>query len=175
MEEREKSDIYEGAISEERRGLIYFDDFTINEAEGEFAEVNRLMHEDGVKQWMLRSEATIVTRELSSHYLLHFWDNGEVHIVNTTRPPHFGLPDGDIHELNQWKEEHGWNKLVLSNKLIEDPQSFQFWKQKFQMGLIFSEELQLHDEQDMDRMTLALEKENDEDEKEHTIGEHDAN
>lgn len=146
--------------------MIRFSDLTINESHGNFAKVCEIMREEeGLFRWMLRSDATIVGEDgFTANYLLHLWNDGKVYVHDTNRPVLMGTPDSDIYELKKWCETNGWRTPIIDNRLTNDPRGFDFWLTKYRAGLIDSDDLRRFDEEEMSRMSQALEHEDDEEE-----------
>lgn len=140
--------------------MIYFDDITLNESRGNFHTVNSIMRdEDGVFEWMLKSKATVAATDLlgrpgmTANYVLHFWHDGKVYIMETDRPFNVEVPDDDIRELHKWCLDNGWPKLYVHKRLIADQQGFDFWKRMFISGLVQSDELAQHEDEEITRLS----------------------
>lgn len=145
--------------------MISFSDITINECNGNFDCVNKLIKSEGLSKWMLKSNATVTSKDLlgnisiSCNYILHFWNSGEVYIMFTDHPTLVDVPDDDIRELYSWCEQNGW-KLSLNHLLIENTQGFDFWLRMYISGLVYSEELKKYEDQETDRILQFQQSEN---------------
>lgn len=136
--------------------MIEFSDSTLCEARGYFAETKKLMEEDGIlPEWMLRSSIFVSTVFASATYTLHFWKNGRVTIHETDRPIQLGSSDEDLRELSQWCKKAGWKELSVSDRLLVDRNAYAFWQRAFIAGLVVSEQLQQHEEEEMARLSKA--------------------
>lgn len=122
--------------------MIYFTDLTINEAFGNFNRVKELMN---MNTWMIESRVNVVTPEISTNFLIHFWHDGKIVIFSTDRILSYDVPDDDIRELNEWGKINGWGKIFLHKDLTEDQRMFEYWMQFFRAGLVDSEEMQAYD------------------------------
>ncbi len=150
--------------------MIHFSDITIDEGKGHFSTITAIMRDqDGVFDWMLKSNATVAPQDLlgnpgfPSNFTLHFWSHGEVCISETTHPTIAEAPYDDIIELKQWCVDHGWKKLSVRRELIESPQGFEFWMRMYIAGMVDSDELKQHEEDEMNRLIKAQEIEEQDD------------
>lgn len=148
--------------------MIEFTDMTLCESHGYYKETKKLMEEDGpISEWMLHSSAFVTAPMSAFSYILHFWKDGRVVIHETDRPMRVDSLDEDLRELSQWCRDAGWKELSVSDRLlITDRQAYEFWRRAFIAGLIVSEKLQQHEEEEMKRLSQAylIEKEREEDE-----------
>lgn len=151
--------------------MIYFSDPTINETNGNFNSIVHIMRDQEMSfDWMLRSNATVVSTDIlgnvviTSNYMLHFWSSGTIHITHTDRPLIIGAPDNDIKELKEWSVKNGWKSLRIDNRVVEDPQAFEFWMRMFISGLIECDALHRHEEAEMNRLTDLIHIERDQSE-----------
>lgn len=133
--------------------MIQFSDLTLIEAQGNFHETNEIMLADGVKKWMIRTSATIITPSVACNYVLNFWHDGVVYIMETDHPMIEGCPDDDIRELSKWRQDCGWAKLHVHRALLSDTRGFDFWLKMYRSGLIGSDKLQQHDDNEMKRLS----------------------
>ena len=118
--------------------MIEFTDLTIIEYDGDFEKIALIMKQEGCKEWMLRSKCVILTPQIVSSYTLHFWQNGDVYIYDTTRPPDQELPTDDLVFLKEWVLEKKWKTLIAHHNFLDDPRWWDFWKHCFRMGLIYN-------------------------------------
>lgn len=141
--------------------MIHISDTTIIEGLGNYHRVSDIMlRDEGLDKWMLSSDFTVQTDEVTSNFLLHFWDDGRVFIKETDHPPSVEIYDSDLKELKEWCEQGGW-KLHADDRLLIGNVGFQFWLQKYREGIVFSDMLEKYDKDESDRMTalLAIERE----------------
>lgn len=141
--------------------MIRFSDITINEGWGNYRLIRELMESSGPKEWMIESHATISTPIISSDCVLHFWADGRVVLMETNHPLHSQAPDDDIRELSRWCRKNGWKNLVVDNKLITEQKEFEFWMRFYYSGMITSDVLKKHDEQEIERMGSSESEETD--------------
>jgi hypothetical protein len=150
--------------------MITFSDKTICDGDGHFASISAIMRdEENLFTWMLRSVASVSVANFIGqpgmifNYMLHFWDNGNVCIMNTDHPVNINVPDDDIRDLKRWCDDHGWKRLSVHRLLIEDPQGLEFWKRMYIAGLVQSDELIKHEQDEMERLSSMSQIEEDED------------
>lgn len=140
--------------------MIEFTDITMRQSQGFYAETTKLMEEDGpIGEWMLRTEAFVTTQFISANYILHFWKDGRVDIFETDRPMRMDSFDEDLRQLSQWCKDAGWQDLSVNDRLLADRQAYEFWKRCFIAGLVVSEKLKKHEEEELDRLSQAYIKE----------------
>jgi len=140
--------------------MIEFADRTLRQSRGYYDETKKLMEEDGnLSEWMLRTSAFVSGPLASATYTLHFWKNGRVTIYETDRPMQMDLVDEDLRELSQWCQRAGWKELGVNDRLLIDRHAYEFWRRSFIAGLIVSEKLQHHEEEEMERLSKAYIKE----------------
>ena len=143
--------------------MIEFTDTTLRESRGYFKETTKFMDEDGpVSEWMLRSAVYVSTLFSAATYALHFWKNGQVVIHETDRPMQMDSIDEDLRELSQWCQKAGWKELCVDDRLLIDRHAYEFWRRSFIAGLVVSEKLQQHEEEEMARLSKAYLKEKEE-------------
>lgn len=141
--------------------MIYFSDITITETQGHYNTISTLMKQEASDEWMLRSRATVVPKDLlektgmSTNHILHFWFDGRVEIIDTDHPAVLDAPDDDIRELKNWCEDNGWKQISINKRLLEDPKSWEFWLRMYRAGIIQSDVLHTHDENEMMRLSEA--------------------
>lgn len=135
--------------------MIEFSDRTLIEAKGSYEEVSKLMQTDGGIKWMLRSETVVDTPLVMARYLLHFWWDGRVVIMETDHPPVMEVPENDILALRDWCKENGW-KLQIHKDLIAAPTGFNFWLRLFRAGVVHSELLAVHEKDEIERFEKAF-------------------
>ncbi len=144
--------------------MIEFTDTTLRQSRGYFEETKKLMEEDGpISEWMLRSSAFVSTPFAATTYILHFWKNGQVVIHETDRPMQVDSVDEDLRELSEWCRKAGWEGLVVGDRLLVDRHAYEFWRRSFIAGLVASQKLQQHEEEEMERLSKAYLKEKEDD------------
>ncbi len=144
--------------------MIEFSDITLRESFGNFLVTKEIMESEGPPSWMLETEASVVTPSISSQYTLHLWQDGIVCIMGTNRPLTVEVPDDDLRLLKEWCTSNGWKSLTVHKYSLEDPQHFDFWMRMYYAGIVNSEVLEKHDNQEMSRMKEAYERELEEEE-----------
>lgn len=123
---------------------LTFDDRTLLETEGDFEEVIQIMKEDSPSDtWMLRSGMnmiiTIHGQMLEAQFLLHFYSDGQVYIVEY-RPSSADMAfNPDISGLSAWIKSKGWRSLAPHSDLVR--QNLEFWKFFWETHLVDSEYL----------------------------------
>jgi len=136
--------------------MIEFSDLTVREGHGNFGLIKELM---GHGSWMLRTQATVCAPKVTSDYLIHLWDTGTAVIKATSRPMNVQIPDDDVRGLSEYLKNHGWEHVEVDHLLLEEPQGFAFWLRMYQTGIVESNVLKQHDENEMKRMQAAFEAE----------------
>lgn len=131
--------------------MIEFTDITLNEAGGDYHKVLDIMLKDGVSKWMIKTDAVIRTDNFVASYVLNLWDNGDIYIFETSRPPDKELPDDDIVFLRTWSEMNNWKRVIVSNNFLEDPRWFNFWLIYLRSGIIYNELLDRYEKDDIGR------------------------
>lgn len=121
--------------------MIEFTDNTLIEAKGDYNQVTNIMLQESTPKWMIQTDAVIRTESFISSYVLNFWDNGDIYIFETSRPPDKDLPDDDLIFLRSWVDMNNWKRLLVSNNFLEDPRWFSFWLTYFRSGIIYNEKL----------------------------------
>jgi len=141
--------------------MIEFSDRTLQETGGYFSRVNELMCSEGPSTWMLETIATVITPNISSEFLLHLWNDKSICIMNTSHPITMGAPDDDLRFLQEWSSLNDWQIPKIHKYLLESPQGFDFWLRIYYIGLIQSEVLQKHEQDDIKRMSQIIDHEED--------------
>lgn len=144
--------------------MISFTDITLVESRGNYLHTKEIMENEGPSLWMLETSASIVTESIASSFVLHLWSDRRVYIMATSHPLTMDAPDSDLRALKDWCELNGWHKPIVHNDLIESPKEFEFWLRMFYIGLVFSEILDKHEKDEMQRMDEAYQREQLEDE-----------
>lgn len=135
--------------------MINFSDLTIIECLGNYNLIKETFLKEGLTKWMLISEAAVVTSDISSLFLLHFWQDGRVFLKETNRPVSESAPSTDLTELRKWCEDGGW-KLYVDDRLLTSLSEYQFWMQKYREGLVLSDTLTQDEQKDSERMADVI-------------------
>ena len=142
--------------------MISVTDRTLLESQGNFEKTCEIMEGSGPSTWMLRTTASISHGPNAFNYTLHFYNSGEVHIVDLNRPLTLDIPDDDLRQLFEWCTSNGWNRPILHKDLARDHRAFQFWMRMYNAGLIDGEEFREQEEEDKIRFSqIATEEEAD--------------
>ncbi len=88
--------------------------------------------------------------------------------METDHPPVLDIPDDDIRGLHDWSKERNWKGLFIDKNLLTDPRSFDFWMRMYRAGLVHSDILQRHDDDEMVRLAKALSDEEEEEDEDAT-------
>lgn len=137
--------------------MIYFSDTTINETEGDYKQIVHLMRiENEPPVWCLATDASVSEAGMFSNYKLEFHSDGKVIISDTDRIVDNRVPDDDIRALSAWVTKNGWSGLQINNRLITTPAGFEFWLLIYRSGLIFSEDLQKYDQDEIERLSKFI-------------------
>ena len=129
--------------------MIEFSDITLRESGGDKEKVQKLMK---VPTWMLKSTGVVTTDFVTATYILHFWSDGNVLIVDTDRPLKDDIPDDDLRELHDWCFNHGWTDLKVAERLLMNRNSIEFWNKIYISGLVKSEKLHRREVAEMNRL-----------------------
>lgn len=138
--------------------MITFSDKTMIEGSGNYRLIRDIMNQEGPSVWMIRSSVTVNTPIISSDSVVHIWHDGKIDIMETSHPFISDVPDDDLRELNKWCRQHGW-KLSVNNRLISDRKELEFWLRMYYAGIVNSDMLKKHDEDEMNRMNIEPEEE----------------
>ena len=140
--------------------MIELSDLTLRDpnAKGSYPLTCQLMATDGAgSTWMLRTEAVVSTPIVTARFLLHFWADGRVVIMDTEHPPIIDVPDDDIRQLNEWCLQNSWKQLSVQDSLLGDPRSFDFWMRLYRAGIVNSPLLVAHETEETERFQKAYE------------------
>lgn len=140
--------------------MIEFSDLTLRDrqAKGNYDATVQLMKLDGAgRTWMLRTEAIITLPSVAFRFLLHFWSDGNVTIIETDHPPIIDVPDDDIRYLSEWCIQNGWKQLAVQDGLLNDPRGFDFWMRLYRAGIITNSLLRTHEAEETERFQKAYE------------------
>lgn len=121
---------------------INFEDITLLEAEGYYNKVNELMNEEefGGDSWMIRSSVTISSELGSSSFVVHFYYNRDVYIVDFESATRDALYNPDISCLSAWAQEYGWKIPQPHKDLVRNHE--EFWKYFWETGIVNSDFLE---------------------------------
>lgn len=120
---------------------ISFNDNTLIEGDGKFESVRNIMLEEfaGDRDWMLRTNCTLITAAGISEMILHFYSNKNVYIVEYIPSIRDVFYNPDISVLSQWLQENGWEIPSPSTDLVNSDKSL--WRHFWETHLINSEYL----------------------------------
>ncbi|MFA5598962.1 MAG: hypothetical protein WDA06_00060 [Phenylobacterium sp.] len=115
-----------------------FSDTVLNEGEGEFDKVTKIMMSDSLcpKDWMLRSDVTMITDFGVSEFILHFYADGKIIIREYYGSMQSGVYNPEIPILNEWAAIAGWDNIEPHIELIE--QDYNFWYHFWETNIINS-------------------------------------
>ncbi len=145
--------------------MVNYSDKTLQESDGDYVSTAELM--GGVDTtWMIRATVSVSVSDIYSDFVLHFWNDGHVDIIDTTHPADMGAPDNDLRELNDWCRKNGWNSLCINSRNLKNRRSFDYWMQIYRSGIVESDFLRKRDEEETHRLVENLEREKEEEEEE---------
>jgi len=121
-----------------------FDDRTIIESGGDFTEIVRIMKEDSPSDtWMLRSGLHMVVvihgQMMEAQFLLHFYSDGKIRIMEYRASSNDPAYNPDISGLSEWIKSKGWSSLSPHSDLVR--MNLPFWKFFWETFLVDSEYL----------------------------------
>lgn len=148
-------------------GIIEFSDPTMIEGGGNYDLIKEIMDKESPPQWMLRTNATIITESIISNFTLHLWNDGKAVIVDTDHPMMTEASDDDFRRLYEWSNNNGW-KLIVDKYLLDNKQFLEFWMRLYRAGIVHSDILQKREEDEMRRMQDAYERDQKEEDEEET-------
>lgn len=107
---------------------LNFSDTTILEADGDFDEVSNLMTSEfpHPEDWMLRSKLTVDSPFGTALFVLHFYANGRIIIMDYDSTGGDALYNPDIAALCEWSQQKGWRVPEPSDALVKA--NVEFWK-----------------------------------------------
>ncbi|MCD6435908.1 MAG: hypothetical protein J7L15_05920 [Clostridiales bacterium] len=118
---------------------LNFTDVTMAGTDGVFEEVNKLMSSEFTSdgRWMLRTEATIISKFGVGEVVLSLFHDKKVYIVDYE--PSIGdvYYNPDIPALSQWSQQSGWRIPQPHVDLIKIDQ--EFWKHFYDTLIIDSD------------------------------------
>jgi len=112
---------------------IDFNDITMLEANGSYDEVKNIMAGDVAQEWMLESDATIISNFGDSSFLLHLYYDGRIYIMSfKSSPGNEAYYNPDLRFLSFWAQESGWKVPQPFPDLVKEDISFwkHFWETK---------------------------------------------
>ena len=126
-----------------------FSDITLLESgDASFSSLKKIMESDFPynSNWMVESGLTFTTiinkMVFEASFILHFYGNGDVYIMDYRSSSNDLYLNTDIRGLAEWIEESGWKRLLPSNDLVEE--NVEFWKYFWESHLIDSDYLEKH-------------------------------
>jgi len=136
--------------NDEMQYELDFTDPTILQTDGNFDEVMKLMKEEGdaiADSWMIESPMTMTMitpnkQVLEASFLLHFYHNGNIYVMEyaPSSGDVFFIPD--IQGLVVWAQQNGWKSVRPCEDLARDNTTC--WKYFYETNLIDSEYLEYH-------------------------------
>ena len=121
--------------------IIDFTDITLNETDGIFGEVQKIMRKEppGGDKWVIRSDVSIVGQNGMGLMEIQCHGDGSIYILQYS--PSIGdlFYNPDIQAISMWAQDNGWKipqphyDLVKNNK--------EFWKHFYDTLLIDSDYL----------------------------------
>ena len=138
--------------------MVELTDITLLECNGQYESVVEIMKKEAAPGWVILTKALVSTELITASYELEFWHNGCIIILTTDHPASIKVPDEDIRELHNWVTGNGWASIGIHQRMLSNPMDFEFWKRMYQSGLIQSDLLKEYDDDEMTRMTKALDK-----------------
>jgi len=143
--------------------MVEVSDITLIECENNYDNVKKVMLKESNGNWMIKTKVNIVTQFIASEGTLHLWNDGKVVIVATNHPVSVGVPDQDLKELSEWCRQNKWSGLHIHDNLLLDRRARDYWKNIYLAGVIQSGILKELEEGEMDRLSKAYMKEQEED------------
>jgi hypothetical protein len=125
---------------EKKEFLINFTDITLNETDGVFKEVEKIMKKESIdKKWVVRSVVTIASMGGEGVLEIQCHADGKVYILDYI--PSIGelFYNPDIQVLCAWCQEHGWQIPQPHPDLVKTHK--EFWKHFYDTLLIDSDYL----------------------------------
>jgi hypothetical protein len=116
-------------------------DHTILEGDGEYERVKEIMEKESYVgcDWMVRSEVTIDFPTNSCIFIVHFYQNRDIYIVEYQSSVSDVFYNSDIPCISMWSQDKGWNCPQPHPDLIRD--AMEFWKHFWETGILDSEYL----------------------------------
>ena len=138
--------------------IINFTDITLNETQGFFDEVQKIMLKEfhGRNRWTIRSSVSIVGDMGVGGMEIQCHGDGLIYIVKYFPAESNVFYNPDIPVFSEWAQEHGWKVPQPLPSLVKEDKTF--WKYFYDTLLIDSDYLdeiygkrpQLRDESDPD-------------------------
>ena len=120
---------------------LRFDDMTLLESDGVFDEVNDAMVNEFPypKDWMIRSLAVLATKEGVAEFVLNFYSNKSIFIIEYEPSQMDIYFNNDLGALMFWSQEAGWGVPQPHPELVK--RRMVFWKHFWETGIIDSDYL----------------------------------
>jgi len=121
-----------------------FDDNTLLETEGDFEEIMKIMKKDTpADTWMLcsglRMTITIHGQMMEAQFLLHFYSDGKIYIMEYSPSSSDVSYNPDMSGLSTWVKSKGWSSLHPYVDLVKN--NLVFWKFFWESHLVDSDYL----------------------------------
>jgi len=126
---------------------LEFSDRTIIEANGDFNSVKDIMEKETfANTWMIRSNLHMITimhkKIFEAFFVLHFYHNGNIYIIEYKSTSGNLLYNPDIRGLAEWAKNNGWIALIPHVDVIRT--AVEFWKHFWDANLIESDYFEKH-------------------------------
>ena len=117
---------------------INFTDVTLQESDGDYAETKRIMESEfpHPTDWMLESSVTIDSQFGIASFLLHFFADQGVRIIQYVPSVGDVYYNPDLGALSEWLQAAGWNVPEPTTELVKA--KVDFWKHYWETLLIDS-------------------------------------
>jgi len=120
---------------------INFTDITLLESDGKYSKTKEIMDEEISKEWMLKTEAIIISEFGEASFILHFYYDGRVYIMEFASQ---GNTDDvyynpDIRFLSFWAQESGWKVPQPFPDLVKE--NMDLWRYFWDTGIVDSDYL----------------------------------
>ena len=120
---------------------INFTDITVLEADGKYSKAKEIMSKEISEEWMLETEATIISEFGEAFFILHLYYDGRVYIMNFSSKNNADdvYYNPDIRFLSFWAQESGWKVPQPFPDLIKE--NMDFWRYFWDTGIVDSDYL----------------------------------
>jgi len=118
---------------------IFFSDITLSETEGNFEEIQEIMNNDevlGEHDWVLKSRVTVSSPYGDGDFILDFYWDKRVYIVEYRGNYKDPYSNFDIRCLSSWCQSTGWDMPEPIESLSKNNK--EFWKYFWETSLLKS-------------------------------------
>jgi hypothetical protein len=121
--------------------IIDFTDITLNESDGFFEEVQKIMRDDsfGNHSWVIRSDVTILSHAGMGSMTIQCHSDGSVYILDYNPSINDVFYNPDLQSLSVWAQERGWKIPQPHSSLVKIDK--EFWKYFYDTLIIDSDYL----------------------------------